>query len=283
MIKKKELVLQSLEIPSVPAVAIKVMRIIDDPYASIDEIQRVIVSDQSLTANVLNLANSAYYNVGHKIDTISEAISLMGLDTIRILTLAISTQGVYKNFGLIEQKLWEHGIGVSIASGVIARDCRNIKREEAIVAGLLHDIGKTIMNYNFPERFRILTQRVYDKRVRYSSIEKEHFNFTHAEVGAYFAEEWAFPRILIDVIRNHHNCDSHFLESDSYTGTLCLVVALADALCIRLGVGYRGPMADLDLGIDEMMKKLGISEKRFLEIIDIFKEAYVEEKAFYKV
>jgi len=280
----RDLILKTCDLPAVPMVAVKIINLIDNPNTTLDDLQRAIMADQALATRVLKIANSAFYAVRHNIDTISEAIAIMGFDTIRTLCLAVSTREVYRRFGLIEQKLWEHSLGVSVACGIIARETPIIKREEAVVAGLLHDIGKVVMNNSQPERFSILTQRVYEERVPYASIEGEVFGFSHAEAGYLLSEKWGFPRILCDVILRHHSCDSiDASEADPYEGLLCATVALSDAICVRLGVGYRGPMADLDLGAERWRDVLGISEERFNDIITVFKDAYIREKMFYQV
>ncbi|MFN3479332.1 MAG: HDOD domain-containing protein [Thermodesulfovibrionales bacterium] len=279
----RELILQDYDIPAVPMVAVKILRLIDDPKTMIDDLQRAIMADQGLATRVLKMANSAFYGVRHNVDTISEAIAIMGFNAIRNLTLAVATREVYKRFGLIEQKLWEHSLGVSIASGIIASIIPSVKNEEAVVAGLLHDVGKVIMNNAEPERFALLTQRVYEERATYSEIEEDIFGFTHAQAGYILAEKWGFPEVLCDVIRYHHECYRGSQDDDPYTRMLCGTVAMADAICVRLGVGYRGPMADLNLHIEELGKMLDINEDRREEIIRKFKLTYVEEKMSYQI
>lgn len=278
----RDLILKSCAIPAVPMVALKVIRVVDDPYASLEDLQKIIIADQALATRVLKVANSAFYGTRQNIDTISHAIAVMGVNAIKMITLAVSTREVYKQFGIIEQKLWEHSLGVSLASGIIAADIALLSREEAVVAGLLHDIGKVIMNNSQPERFSILTQMVYERRVPYASIEKNVFGFGHAEVGFLLAEKWGFPPLLCDVIREHHTWDSAGRNNgDSSVRTLCAVVSLADALCVKLGVGYRGPVAYLDLGEEKWRTMLDISDQRFTEITNIFKTSYVQERMFY--
>lgn len=279
----RNLILNTCDIPSVPTVAIKILKLLTNPRTTLDDLQKAILADQALASRVLKIANSAFYGVRQDIDTISEAIIIMGFNTIRTLILAVSTREAHKTFGLIERKLWEHSLGVSIAAGIIASEVAHIKKEEAVVAGLLHDIGKAVMNNNSPERFSILTQQVYSKRVTYESIEQDIFGFSHAEAGYLLAEKWGFPPILCNVINNHHRHDLETSPSeDLYERLLCSAVALSDALCVKLGVGYRGPMADLNLGEERLRKILGITEDRYYEIIDIFKASYIEEKMSYE-
>jgi putative nucleotidyltransferase with HDIG domain len=271
------------DIPAVPMVAMKVLKLVDSQNTDVDSLQEVIMADQSLAARVLQMSNSSFYGMGRNVDTISDAIVLMGFNTIKNLALAVSTKEVYKKFGLLEQKLWEHSIGVSVAASLIAREIRFAQAEEATVLGLLHDVGKVVMNNSQPERFSMLTEIVYNERVRYTDRERDIFGFGHAEVGGIFAQKWGFPEHMCDSIRRHHFTSyDDLLELEPRTRALCCVVALADSLCVRLGVGFRGPMGDLALREDEYMKLLKVSEDQMMDIIERFKQAYIEEKMSYQ-
>ncbi|NTU41857.1 MAG: HDOD domain-containing protein [Nitrospirales bacterium] len=279
-----ELILKSCEIPAVPMVAMKVLRMVNDPDMDVNLLQDTIMADQSLAARVLRVANSSYYGLCRNIDTITDAIMMMGFQTIKNIVLAASTREVYRSFGLIEQKLWEHSIGVSVAASLLAREVGGVSGEEGTVAGLLHDVGKVIMNNCQPERFLVLTEMVYNERVAFFERERQVFGFGHAEVGGLLAERWGFPEGLCDAIRRHH-FDSYADLMDLEPGVriLCTIVALADALCIRLGVGYRGPMGDLSLRDDECREILQITPVRYAEITEMFKQAYIVEKMNYQL
>ncbi len=279
-----ELILKTCEIPAVPMVALKVIRLLDDPNTDLDALQNAIIADQSLAARVLRVANSIYYGSRRNIDTVSEAIIIIGFQIIKDIVLAAATRDVYKKFGLLEQKLWEHSIGVSVAASILAREVGGLSAEEATVAGLLHDVGKVVMNNSQPDQFAVLTETVYNDRVAFAQREKDMFGFGHAEVGSLFAKKWEFPDGLCDVIRKHHY--EHYddvMDMEPRKRILCTVIALADALCVRLGVGYRGPMADLVLRDAECRDILKIGDDRYAEIIEEFKQAYVQEKSSYQM
>lgn len=279
----KESILMTCEIPPMPMVAVKIVNLVNKANVEIDALQDVIMADQSIASNILRLANSAYYGLRRNVDTISDAIVIMGLDVVKNLALAISAKTVYKRFGILEQKLWEHSIGVSIAAGIIAKEIRFPEAEKAMVAGLLHDIGKTIMNNSQPERFLMLMEKVYNERVRFSDIEKEIFGFGHAEVGNLFAEKWGFSENLCDSIKRHHFHDyDDIAELSSDRRMLCCTIAMSDTICVRLGVGYRGPMP-LIASINPICKEvLMITDEQLSEIVEKFKQAYIQEKTLYQ-
>lgn len=278
----KELILQTCDLPAVPMVANRIVTLVDSPNSSVDEIQKVIMADQALSTRIIKTANSAFYSTRHNVSTISEGINIMGLNTIKTVTLAVSTRDVYKRFGLTEQKLWEHGLSVSVASGIIAGETSFIRKEEAVMAGLMHDIGKVLMNNSEHEKFLLLSERVHEARLTYAAIEQEFFGFSHAEAGFLLAEKWGFPQTLCDAIRDHHNALQAIDPPDQYHDAMCRTVALADALCVKLGVGYNEPMPDLELGEEALRKALKISEERYAEIEEIFRNAYIQEKMSYQ-
>lgn len=278
----KKNILMNCELPPMPLVAMKIIKLINDD-AEIEALHDAILADQSIASNILRLANSSYYGLRRKIDTITEAILILGFDAIKNLALAVCTKMVHKHFGIIEQKMWEHSIGVSIAAGIIARNIVYSDPEEAMVAGLLHDIGKAVMNNCQPERFLFLMERVYNEMVRFSDIEIEVFGYGHPEVGGLLAEKWGFSDSLLFAIKKHHFQEyeeiSDLTEDER---SLCSIVALSDTICVRLGIGYRGPMPFI-APIRQIWKDvLMISDDQIAELIETFKQAYVQEKASYQ-
>lgn len=276
--------LKDCEIPSVPVVALKILNLVNDPGADVKTVQDAILMDQALAARVLRIANSSYYGLRRNIDTVSEAIIMMGFGTIKNLVLAVSTRQVYKKFGLLEKMLWEHSIGASVAASLIAGEIRFPNVEEASVAGLLHDVGKVAMDNSQPEKFSALMEMVYNEGVTFSMREKAIFGFSHAEAGRFFAQKWGFPEDLCNVIRRHHfDTFNDLLDLENDTKTLCCIVALADALCLRLGVGYREPINDLALTDSKYRKMLDINDKMYAGLIERFNQTYTQEKMSYQI
>lgn len=279
----KEIILKAVDLPAVPMVALRVIQLIDSPNTSLDDLQKTIMADQAMTSRILKIANSSFYGIRQNIDTISEALSILGLKVTRLIVLAAATRGIYKRFGSVEQNLWEHSLGVSIAARIVGAEIAHVKREEAIVAGLLHDIGKVVINNSFPDKFIEIIKKIDETKMSSMNAEQEILGFNHAEAGYFLAEKWGFPDILCEIIQKHHSLDSVNIEyADPYFVSLCGTIALSDAICVKLGVGYIKPMPEIDLGIEKWIKILNISEERLDKIIGIFKERYVLEKMAYQ-
>jgi putative nucleotidyltransferase with HDIG domain len=275
---------QLYEIPPVPMVALRVIRLLDDQSSNLSELHEAIMVDQTLTARILRMANSAFYSSERKISTISDAILKMGYSALKQLVLASSSRDIYKNFGLIERKLWEHSIGVSLASALIAKEVAYPHIEEAAIAGLMHDIGKVIMDNANPNNFLLLYKAVHDKRMPYHILEGSFFQYGHAEIGGLLASKWGFPINLCAAIKRHHFFSSYSDLSDlgKEGMALCSTVILGDALCVKLGIGYDDPMEDMPLMERESREILGISDARMKELIETLKRAYIVEKLNYQ-
>ncbi|MCX8031334.1 MAG: HDOD domain-containing protein [Thermodesulfovibrionales bacterium] len=278
----KEIILKSIELPAVPMVAGRVIELIDNPNTSLEDLQKTITADPAMTTRILKIANSSFYGLRQNVDTISEAIAILGLKVTRLIVLAAATRGIYKRFGKVEQKLWEHSLGVSIAAGVIGSQVKHIKREEAVVAGLLHDVGKVLINNSMPDKFVEIINQVDQMNLPSVKIEQDVLSFNHSEVGYYLAQKWGFPEILCDVILNHHNVEFFNSFTDPYLSYLCSTIAIADALCVKLGVGYLRPMPEINLSLPKWLSMIDMSESTLDDLINVFKQQFVIEKMAYQ-
>jgi putative nucleotidyltransferase with HDIG domain len=256
----------NLNIPAVPHVALKIMSLLDDPYVSLKDLESLITADPSLSAKILKIANSAFYGLRNKVTLISDAINVMGFKTLKDIVLVASMREIYKVFGLIEKMLWEHGVGVSLAGSIITEYVPIVKKEEASLAGLMHDIGKIILNNNFPSDYVKCVNLVHQNNLTFIEVEREIFGFTHLEVGAVLAEKWGFSKELKTVILNHNNLDYIKNCSELYEKTLLLGINLADSICTRLGIGYKEPKPQLIKDEEEVISLLGLGEKKYSEI-----------------
>lgn len=264
----------NLNLPSVPHVSMRVLNMLDDPYISLKKLEDLILADQSLTAKILKIANSAFYGLRRKVTLISDALNVIGFKTIRDVILVASIREVYKVFGLIEKKLWEHGVGVSVVGGIISEYIQLIKREEITLAGLMHDIGKIIINNNYPAEYAKCMNLVHTNNLTFREVEKELFGFTHTEVGALLADKWGFSSELKTVIGNHNNLDYIKNTQDLYEKSLLLGINLADSICTRLGIGYKEPMPQLVKDEEEIMSMLGLSKSNYSDIVNKFIDTF---------
>ncbi|HSR54359.1 MAG TPA: HDOD domain-containing protein [Acidobacteriota bacterium] len=260
--KRSELMAKSLrDLPPFPGVAWEVMRMVKSPDTGASDLERVVSRDPALAARVLKISNSALYGVRGTITTLTQAIVILGMKTLQSLVVAASSESLYKTGSLKDRLMWNHALGVALVSRKLARRVGHSEPEEAFVAGLLHDIGKTVLDHNYGHRYENVVQAVYNDGMTFLEAENHFLEFNHAEVGGYVLNRWNFAPVLQEAVRLHHQPEYAQIDAQ-----LCAAVSLANALCVRLGVGpERNP--DLDLSETEAasMLELGAEELREIE------------------
>jgi putative nucleotidyltransferase with HDIG domain len=269
----EKIILETIDVPSLPTVAMKALELINDDGTSIDELEKIISRDQSFSSRLLRIANSPYYGMNRRIDTISGGVMLIGFNTMKSLVVAASLKDMHRKYGLFEQKLWEHSLGVSVASSLLAQFTKMAQPEEALVAGLIHDVGKTILNNSIPDKYMLIAQKAHDGQVMFHEVESEMLGYNHCEVGGLIARKWKLPKNLEVVIEYHHMDVLPTFEDKAYEA-LCQIVNVADAICLNQSIGIKGPD-----NIDVPYAALGLSNEGFSSIMDIFKKTYAEQKA----
>lgn len=275
--KLEDYVLKSLDLPVLPVVANKVLDVASNPQSSSNSLGLVISRDEALASRVLKIANSAFYGVSRQISTISEAVTIIGFDGIKNLALALSTRGIYKGSGLLEQLLWDHSVGVAIAAQLAASKVIVKRKEEAFTSGLLHDIGKIVLLNQGKERYTEVIKMVYNDDLSFSEAEEEIYGFTHAVVGSLVIKKWNFPDYLVDIVRYHNDIQS-YSEGDPYISLMLALVNFADLLCIRLGIGRRAPKEEIDPMNFECTAVLKFTKTQVTELLEQIPPVFEKEK-----
>lgn len=278
----ENIILSGYEIPPMPNVSQQILKIIGDPDTTAQKLQETIMADQALTARILKIANSPFYGVPRAVRTLSTAIMILGYKMIRNLALTTATKAINKRFGLTEMMMWEHSIGASIASFLIAKEIRFPDPEEAFLAGLLHDVGKQVLNNNESEKYMHVIERTYNEGVTFYFAEKDIFGFGHPEVGALVVRKWKLSEELENAIRYHHDgYQSLIKENPVYMGKLPLMVNLADLICLKLGIGRKAPMPELNITDSDSATLLKLTEDKIYNLTDkIWKNFEVEKETF---
>jgi HD-like signal output (HDOD) protein len=261
-----------------PATAQKVLGQMNDPDVSIEKIKKIISADPGLATKILRVANSAFYGGYRNIQNLTQAILRLGLNAVRNIVVATSMKNVYKRFGLAEKLLWEQRIGAALASSLIAKSTRAADAEDAFIGGLLHDVGKVVLNNEFQEDFAKVMERVYNEGVEYAEAEKEYFDFTQRQVGASLVKKWGFPESIEAMLNNFDNKEE--LAKDRGLSNLVAIVKLSDKLCQKYGVGWRKAYEDeIDLG--NLPELIGIDEDDLEDILERVQELFKEEIDLY--
>ena len=271
----QKIIMSTRDLPAMPEVASKVLELSSDPNTSAQQLQQVISDDQAMTARILKIANSAMYSCSRKIKTLTEAIVMLGFNSIRSLVVTSAARNLYNTrnsrSGLKERLLWEHSIGAGFTCRILAQKRSPALVEEAFLAGLMHDIGKLVLNLRTPERFDEIVQIVYNENQPFHETEQRSLGFSHAEVGALLINKWKLSPVLEDVIRNHHNPEA--LSPDNQ---LLLYLDLANNICRKMGIGFIDE-PDIDLVGCPANQLLGFPQDTFDETTALLQETLANE------
>lgn len=273
-----DLIAKTLELPVLPATTQKVLGLMSDPDVSIEKVKRLVSTDPGLTAKILKVANSAFYGSYRNIQNLSQAILRLGLNAVRNIVVATSMKNVYKKFGLAEKLIWEQMIGSALAASVIARHTRVVDPEDAFIGGLLHDIGKVVVNNEYPEKFAKVIERVYNEQVSYEIAETDIFEFTQREVGSFVVKKWGFPENLELLIKFFD--DKEALSRDKQLTHLVAIITLSDRMCQKFGMGWRKTGAS-EVSFGNLPEILGIDEAVMPEITESVKAAFSQGAELY--
>ncbi len=192
---------------SPPDICVRVFDLIDSETASTAEIGEVISSDPSLTARLLRLVNSSYYNLSRKVETVSRAITLVGVRELYSLILAVSAIRTFSSLpaALVNMDtFWRHGLFTGLIARNLARRVRVLHPERLFVAGLLHDIGHLVLYARLPEVMQeIVLVSGGDEGLQHQA-ELSELGFSHADLGGALASVWNLPDPLCAAISYHH-------------------------------------------------------------------------------
>ncbi len=249
--------------PSMPATGAKMLKLLEDPEASVDEIEDVLRHDPGLTGNVLKLANSAFFGIPATVASTRQAVLLLGLKKLIQLVIASCVNAVMDKpvpgYDLPPGDLWRHSIAVSIAAEALVKDSHNVEAEDIFTPALLHDVGKLILGH-FVEEAQADIDKIARSGVPYVVAENMVLGIDHAEVGARLLTRWSFPREVIDAVRWHHDPDYPDRSAAAMD-----IVYLANLLCQTSNGSGQDESDRTDLS-PAVIERLGLDIVQFDEV-----------------
>ena len=258
-------ILQQIEyLPVFNKAAQKAMQLLLESTTVTKDIADVIKYDSGLTANVLKLANSAYFAHSVEIKDLSAAINYLGRDKMfQILSLSSASKyfkGHSKGYELTQGELWKH----SISTGIIAEHLGflepNVNSGTLFTAGILHDVGKTILSTWVSDLWNDILYLIDKQHLDFIEAEKRILGYTHALVGGAILQRWLFPEEIISASRYHH-------ENKIHENTVVRIIRLADYLSISMGY-MTSEDSLLYLGYEDLMNYYKIKSKDLEKILN---------------
>jgi putative nucleotidyltransferase with HDIG domain len=196
-------------LPSIPAVYLQIIEALQTPNCEIQQIGELVGSDPALTAKLLQLANSAFVGFAREVSSAEEAVMLLGIGAARSLALSAP---IFSSFqarpldGCSLEEVWNHSLSVGHRAKEIARmeGASEEVLEQTFTAGVLHDVGKVLLAENATLHYSEIMARAHESGRPLFEIEREVFQVTHAQVGAYLLDLWGLPAPLVEAIALHH-------------------------------------------------------------------------------
>lgn len=211
-----------------PRVVAELQRVLAKETSSVADVVRVISLDTKLIAAVLRVANSALYRPDTPVDSVSRAVALLGTRQIASLCLGaalISPFSSSRSVALNMQRFWQHSLAVGIMARNLAHHLRDSDPEVHFVGGMLHDIGFYILGDGAPEMLDMVYKASLANDSGIHEEERNHFGFTHADVGYTLLHGWHFGPAVLSSLRDHHSEDFALAEIHSLTTTAGNILA----------------------------------------------------------
>jgi Predicted signal transduction protein len=246
------------------------------PNCSIKEIARLISQDVGLSGSILKTVNSPLYKHSNTITSITQAVNLLGVNSVVNLVNALSIKGALTDNDIIALgRFWDTAMDIAVTSSVIAKQIGVPNPEEAYTLGLFHNCGIPLLMSRFSHYSEVLAQAYSSKNRGVTEIENDLINTNHAVVGYYVGKSWNLPRHLCEAIHEHHQITKIFSDerANSRKKTLLAILKMAEHICgnYRL-LGQQDEDFEWNRVCETILIYTGISEYEYNNL-----EAHVSE------
>ena len=258
-----------LILPSLPEVALKVRDIIENPKVNAHDISKVVSADPALSARLIRVANSPLYRAVREIENVQDAVTRMGMATVRHLVNSLVMEQLYQPkvssaYADYLRVSWEHSTLVAAICRILAKNYTRLNPDQALFAGLIHDIGVLPII----SKVELYADR-FDEDVDLDDLIHQH----HGHVGEVLLKHWNFPKDMIAVVAEHEN-----LKRDSKEGVDYVDLVLIANLHCYIGSEHR--LGQVALDTVPAFKKLKLKPK---QAVDAIREASKEIKALQRL
>jgi HD-like signal output (HDOD) protein len=203
----REVVQLVADLPPMPQVAQKAMTLVENPATTANELADLLNRDPALAARVLKIANSAMFARQREITTLTQAIMVIGLKSLKGIVVAAAVRQISKSFGKLDKLAWEKSMSCAIASNMVAKSLKKRYVDEVFLIGLLHNLGQVVLIAGNTTRKEY--QQVYDQvckdGLEFAAAEQKIFGFSHALIGALVAKKWNFNPETCEAILHHRD------------------------------------------------------------------------------
>ena len=267
------------ELKLFPPAAQKILRLANNPAANLRSIEQAVKLDPVLTGRVLKIANSAYYGAPNRIATLGQALGVMGFQPAREMAVALAIGSLQSGKAKDSRDLWAHSIKTALASRLLGRYVSRVDNNALFIAGLLHDIGQTVMKVIFPESYELMSARFQGDYAKLVKAEHFKYKFDHAELGARCLEMWNLPETTVEIVRRHHY-DSNSMKTKDPIQRAVLVLICSEQLVLKYDEGLRQQDLIAAATAQQSFAYLGLTAGNLDIVVELMAEEFVSLSTF---
>jgi len=196
-------------LPTLPEIYNRLMSELSKPEVAMNQLAKIISHDVAISAKVLQVVNSAYFAMPRKIENMLQALNILGFETVKGIVLAAGiyqADGLTKVQGFLPQEIYGRAIGVGTKARFLAYsfDLDRTAVDEALTAGLLHDVGKLVLLTSFADEFKKSLERSISEAIPLYEAEEKELGVNDAAIGAFLLTNWGIPQQIIDAVAMHY-------------------------------------------------------------------------------
>lgn len=281
----REIVAWVSDLPPIPHVAAQVIRVVEDPNCSAEDLSKVIKMDAALAARVLKIANSAMFSRQREITTINQAIMIIGFKALKGIAIAATLRQMASDASQIQKLVWENSICTAMCATTLAKKLRKSYIDEIFVLGLLHNLGQIVLlaKNESAKKYIEVVARIKEHGEDYVTAEQTVFGFSHGLIGALVAKKWNFSDETCQVILHYKDPIEAPLRTVIEEKTA--IVQLGEALAHLVGSGNPEGYPDQRSEAVSLAALVGFSPETadadLTQLEDGIKEQFSSEKHVY--
>lgn len=196
---------QLSSLPPFPRVTTKLLRLLDDGSVSLDDLASVISSDPSLVMKVIHIANSPFYMCSRPVESVKDAVLILGINAIKSITTAVSVQKGLRAFtprtDVFDQtQFWKHSYATAIMARKLMHRIDKRQSDKFYLVGLIHDVGKLIQAFYWPDTWQAAVNLLRQEATNYETVETRVFSCSHSEITAQLCTNWQFPEEIVELM-----------------------------------------------------------------------------------
>jgi putative nucleotidyltransferase with HDIG domain len=224
------------DIPDLPLVAVKALGMLGHPDLNLRLLAGVLAEDGLLAARILAICHSAYYRQRTLTTTLQAALQVIGLRDLRNIIFSAVTRSLFNTYGPVADALWCHSLAVALAGRMLSRRLPQVDPEQAFLAGVLHDVGQIIFMRDNAETYSRISSDARQNKTLLVEAEQAHYGVSHEQVGVILIERWNLDSEIATAVATHHD---H--QESTHVNSLAAVLAAADYLTLKAGLGFFAP------------------------------------------